>query len=179
MSRFRIPKNLQSSPRDYSLFSGASAPHHLSRLGRPYPLIECFDGSTLDQHHNLPFQGRRPASALTGDQREDRNLENPLNRSGDSGTAVFDNEGPLPALDEVPTAHRRKQARQALRWDQEVIPTLILHYMTLMRQTQNLRSPPEPQEWICSCGGKSRVLDIVIVRFSGEYPLSLALSFKF
>lgn len=126
-------------------------PHHLSIPKAPRALIYT-PAVTLTQHHNLP-SGAHARGPATADVEE--------------VPAPFDAHNDIAPLPEI-TPHHKKRQQQWQRWETEVIPSLIGPYIQLLHQTQSLReNAPEVRYEPCTCGEKGRVLEIMIVRFSG------------
>lgn len=63
--------------------------------------------------------------------------------------------------------HQQRKSKQWLRWDTDVIPSLVDPYMELMRVSDSLRCPVsrKPQDSTCGCLWKS-TLEVVCVMFT-------------
>ncbi|KAJ3816838.1 hypothetical protein F5880DRAFT_1493836 [Lentinula raphanica] len=60
------------------------------------------------------------------------------------------------------SSHRQKSLAQTLRWQTEVLPTLIAPYMKYLRESGNLSQDVSLQQPACVCQGlRERTLDIV------------------
>lgn len=72
--------------------------------------------------------------------------------------------------DQQPFIQRKKQ-KQWQRWTNEVIPSLISPYLSLLRTTESLRSIPQPMVVECSCNSHARNLKVVGVYFESTFDM--------
>ncbi|KAG6823424.1 hypothetical protein H0H92_010270 [Tricholoma furcatifolium] len=79
----------------------------------------------------------------------------------------------LPDLGES-TRHRQKRANQWRRWQDEIIPSLIVPYMTYLYQSQSLREPVSVASYTCSCGA-SRSLEVILLTFDSLLKINLTI----
>ncbi|KAJ7194705.1 hypothetical protein GGX14DRAFT_678291 [Mycena pura] len=144
----------------YTPVPGPKVPHHNKKIPehlRSRPDIYLADGRTLEQPRLPPLFGhmgetneRAPNAEVQGLGLDDPDLWAP-------------ERTPPP---QESTQHSRKRAAQWRRWQEDVIPTLIDHYVRLLHQTKSLRDMPTPTPCapVCSCGKQSR--KVAIVRFT-------------
>lgn len=96
--------------------------------------------------------------------------------NGDTEAPSYDERDILPSDGNVPvtprrdpTAHRRKREAQWRRWQGEVLPNLLPHYVRFLEQTKSLRDfdqiSPSPRTTPCVCLSTKSV-KIAIVHFS-------------
>ncbi|KAJ3779908.1 hypothetical protein GGU10DRAFT_381540 [Lentinula aff. detonsa] len=75
-----------------------------------------------------------------------------------------------------PTAHPQKCLAQTLRWQNDVLPTLIAPYMNYLRQSANLSKEVEVEAVPCTCmDAGQHVLDVVVVQFNKLQKLQLTI----
>ncbi|KAJ3710346.1 hypothetical protein DFJ43DRAFT_1009274 [Lentinula guzmanii] len=72
------------------------------------------------------------------------------------------------------SAHQHKRLAQNHRWQTEVLPCLIRPYMSMLRQTDNLRNEAGMLDKACTCLNNPRLLEISIVRFTKLQKLVLS-----
>lgn len=65
--------------------------------------------------------------------------------------------------------HARRRAAAALRWDRDVIPSLIRPYMEYMRKSRQGELPPGPASNVCSCNGHGVLKQVTAVYMDREY----------
>src|ERR1700761_4821928 len=145
----------------YTPVPGPKVPHHNKKIPehlRSRPDIYLADGRTLEQPRLPPLFGRLGEAVERAPNAEELELDDP----------------DLWAPDRTPppqesTQHSRKRAAQWRRWQEDVIPYLIDHYIRLLHETKSLRDMPTstPCAPVCSCGKQSR--KVAIVRFTCMY----------
>jgi hypothetical protein len=67
---------------------------------------------------------------------------------------------------------RFKKQKQWLRWTNDVIPSLVLPYLHLLRISESMRSTPLSANTLCSCNSCVRHLKIVCVYLESELIVS-------
>ncbi|KAJ7484357.1 hypothetical protein FB451DRAFT_1392915 [Mycena latifolia] len=155
-------------PRDYRTHPGPSVAHpqatippHIS--SRPNIILP--NGRTLEQPRLPPLLRHPVFTILNADEQipEDDRYMVALERT--------------PPPD--PTQHQRKRAAQWRRWQLEVIPNLIPHFVRIMHETKSLRdcgdlALPTGIPEGCSCVA-ARVHKIAIVRFCAVEDVQLCI----
>ena len=146
----------------YTPLPGPKVPHHNKKIPehlRSRPDIYLADGRTLEQPRLPPLFGRLREAVERAPNAEELELDDP----------------DLWAPDRTPppqesTQHSRKRAAQWRRWQEDVIPYLIDHYVRLLHETKSLRDMPTSVSCppVCSCGKQTR--KVAIVRFTCTYP---------
>lgn len=147
----------------YTPVPGPKVPHQNKRVPehlRSRPDIYLADGRTLEQPRLPPFVGEtigRPSNADA--------------QGLGLGDDIWAPERTPPPQES--TQHARKRAAQWRRWQEDVIPLLIDHYVRLLHKTKSLRDmpPSTPCPPVCSCGKKTR--KVAIVHFTCTHPSPL------
>ncbi|KAJ7684879.1 hypothetical protein DFH06DRAFT_968141 [Mycena polygramma] len=73
----------------------------------------------------------------------------------------------------LPGQHSRKRAAQWQRWQQEVIPSVLPHYATLLYESKSLRDLDGRNPTPSSCGCQMKHLRVAIVHFSSIEDVEL------
>ncbi|KAJ3764673.1 hypothetical protein FB446DRAFT_798584 [Lentinula raphanica] len=165
MSRPRIRQDRKRTPsssptkNDYSLIAVPSpSPTRRRNLTRQ-PALYLANGQKFIQRPRLV----RPLGQLGLLERP----QNPLEGTNDNHNAGPIDIEPYAEILAAPltSAHQHKRIAQTHRWQTEVLPRLIRPYMSLLRQTSNLKYETTPSFKECTCLNVARILPVVVVRF--------------
>ncbi|KAJ3792054.1 hypothetical protein GGU11DRAFT_761085, partial [Lentinula aff. detonsa] len=170
MRKAHLAKTPPTTPSrsDYNAFPSLPCSKSPSKW-RAQPILYGVNGSVLSQH-KLPT----PIGQFGF-------LEWPQTDIGTSPSVSLEPNTKSLASSEIvspsapPTAHRQKCLAQTLRWQNDVLPTLI-PYMNYLRQSANLSKEVEVEAVPCTCmDAGQRVLDVVVVQFNKLQKLQLTI----
>ncbi|KAJ3725522.1 hypothetical protein DFJ43DRAFT_1157442 [Lentinula guzmanii] len=171
MRKAHLAKTPPATPSrsDYNAFPSSPCSKSPSKR-RAQPILYGVNGSVLSQR-KLPT----PIGQFGF-------LERPQTDIGTSPSVPLEPNTDSLASSEIvspsapPTAHRQKRLAQTLRWQNDVLPTLIAPYMNYLRQSANLSKEVEVEAVPCTCmDAGQRVLDVVVVRFNKLQKLQLTI----
>jgi hypothetical protein len=157
--------SMQASP-ERTLISLADAPvtkrpRHSSDvfLPGPEPLLACPGRVNLTQ--TLASHGRSPSPP------QDDAVPDVEDVFLDTTDQLADDRSVVVARRE---RQRRKRAQQYTNWVTNIIPSLIEPHLRLLRQTNSLRDPLQPEPLTCTCAPEaSRSLHVISVHFHRQY----------
>ncbi|KAJ7219844.1 hypothetical protein C8J57DRAFT_1095127 [Mycena rebaudengoi] len=162
---FRISKKERAAAQkapSYLAVPGPAVPHHNKKLklAANQPNILLPRERTLVQGH-LPPLPAASTSAIT------LPLDNDVAPPPSPGPFFFHPDRfSEPPPD--PTKHQRKRLRQWQRWQQDVLPGLLPHLVSVLHETRSLRDVDKLLLPVaaCSCGGVRNTLKVTILRFT-------------
>jgi hypothetical protein len=160
-------------------------PRHSNNLSVPGPeALVALPGRVNFTQSNPPFTNKRNShedredqpstpshkSSSTPNSDSTPDIDSTPNNDSFSEALANDYIDPVPptSVDDSDTKrahHRRKSARQQSRWTNEVIPSILPIYLTLLRVTKSLREPSPYIRPVCTCGTTARSLSIICVYF--------------
>ena len=153
-----------AAPISYLPVPGPPVPHPLARVPQHVarrPQILQANGRTLVQPRLPPLYSHSTFGA--GDS--SNATEDPDDDRYDARDIIPSESNRPPTPD--PTQHRRKREAQWRRWQGEVLPNLLPHYVRILHETKSLRHAddlrPAPRT-ACAC--IVRVFKIAIVHFT-------------
>ncbi|KAJ3738653.1 hypothetical protein DFH05DRAFT_1531117 [Lentinula detonsa] len=178
MSRPRIRQDRKQAPsssptkNDYTLVPISSpSPTRRRNLSRQ-PTLYLANGQKFIQRSRIP----RPLGQIGLLERPRNALGDPTDSSLNKDSGFNDVEPEATTVIDVPlmSAHQHKRLAQNHRWQTEVLPCLIRPYMSMLRQTDNLRNEASMLDKACTCLNNPRLLEISIVRFTKLQKLVLS-----
>ncbi|KAJ3712522.1 hypothetical protein C8R42DRAFT_594593 [Lentinula raphanica] len=173
MSRPRIRQDRKRTPsssptkNDYSLLPVSSPSPSRQRNITRQPTLYLANGQKFIQRPRLA----QPLGQIGLLERP----RIPLSDTVESGSNDREPETIISFATPIVSAHQHKRLVQTRRWQTEVLPRLIQPYMSLLRQTTNLRHEPKRSEKVCTCLNVPRNLPIVVVRFSQLEKIELSI----
>jgi hypothetical protein len=152
---------------------GPGISHHRQKIPshiRNRPEIYLANGRTLVQPHLPPLLGHVGFTEFSTCgrthmvTRPEKDVEENLRSEPDLWEP---DRTPPPS----PSKHGRKRVAQWQRWQTEVIPNLIPHYIDVLYESKSLRDLEKlvPQSTACNCVGHTR--KITIIRFSCTWAI--------
>lgn len=170
----RAARTSATSSPSYLAIPGPSVPHYRRRIQtyiRDRPDVFLANGRTLIQPRLPPLFGHVGLAETTRQRNADE--DRPNVDAGEEDPFLLASERSPPPADR--TQHRRKREAQWRRWQGEVIPKLLPHFVRVMHQSKSFRDYdalelPAGSSTPCACAS-SRTCKVAIVRFTGKWAL--------
>lgn len=167
----RAELQVAASSPSYLPVAGPSVPHHLRKVRssiRDRPDVYLANGRTLVQPRLPPLFGHvglveRPVGRRDADVSE-RNTD-----AGYDDPFLLAPQRTPPPADR--TLHRRKREAQWRRWQGEVLPNLLPHFVRVMHQTKSFRDYDDLEIPARSCACISKKCKVAVVRFTCKWSL--------